>query len=95
MVHYLVTCLVSVQVTVLTLAHKSSMAALGKVFQIQCSSSIPVASVLLLCLCTSSKRGIKSSTQFSNGVNNHGACEKLATVLKHLNSSKVVPMVRM
>lgn len=94
MVHYLVTCLVSVQVTVLTLAHKSSMAALGKVFQIQCSSSIPVASVLLLCLCTSSKRGIKSSTQFSNGVN-HGACEKLATVLKHLKQQQGSPMVRM
>lgn len=80
----------------LNLAHKGSMAALGKVFQIQCSSSIPVATVLFFLFALAAREASRAlSTQFSNEVNNHGACEKLATVLKHLHSSKVVPMVRM
>lgn len=48
-----------------------------------------------LSFCTSNKRGIKSSTQFSNKCNKHGACEQLATDLRRVRSSKAVPRVRM
>lgn len=66
MVHYQITCLVWAQVTVLTLAHKGS-ARKGVCNTMQLLP--PAASFLLLSLCTSSKRGIKSSTQLSNKIN--------------------------
>lgn len=66
MVHYQITCLVWAQVTVLTLAHKGS-ARKGVCNTMQLLP--PAASFLLLSLCTSSKRGIKSPTQLSNKIN--------------------------
>lgn len=66
-VHYLVSCLVSAQ-TVLTGTQRQHVST-KRCFQ--CNSSIPAGSFLLLSLCTSIKRGIKSSTELSNKVVNN------------------------